>query len=69
MLLAKHRRSLSPFALFFVFSGEPSRGRGYPAGVCDHPLLAVMGILSPEIIPQYSSLSFARLAAEIFPRS
>jgi hypothetical protein len=68
MLLASLGAAFLLFGFIGLFAGEP-RSTVVPLFVPGIALTVIMGIFSPEIIRQYQTFEFRKLAAEIFRRS
>ncbi len=68
MLFAALGAAFLLFGFIGLVAGEP-RSTVLPLFVPGIALTVVMGIFSPEIIRQYQTFEFRKLAAEIFRRS
>jgi hypothetical protein len=68
MLLASLGAACLTFGFIGLFAGEP-RSTVVPLFVPGIALTVIMGLFSPEIIRQYQTFEFRKLAAEIFRRS
>jgi hypothetical protein len=68
MLLASLGVACLLFGFIGLFAGEP-RDTLVPLFLPGIVLTVIMGLFSPEIIRQYQTFEFRKLAAEIFRRS